>query len=57
MIGRVGHLEKLRILLGEFPVVGLIGVRQVGKTPRATALVRSRGDVESLPGHRLVAPA
>jgi len=57
MIGRVGHLGKLRILLGEFPVVGLIGVRQAGKTPRTTALARMRGDVESLPGPRLVAPA
>ena len=41
MIERALHLEKLRGLLGEFPVVGLIGARQVGKTTLAMALAAS----------------
>ncbi|MES1211508.1 MAG: ATP-binding protein, partial [Acidobacteriota bacterium] len=35
MIERSGHAERLRSLLGQFPVVGLIGSRQVGKTTLA----------------------
>ena len=38
MIERTGHLERLRGLLSQFPVVGLIGARQVGKTTLARAL-------------------
>lgn len=38
MIERPGHLARLRSLLGQFPVVGLIGARQVGKTTLAMAL-------------------
>ncbi len=35
MIDRPTHLGRLRQLLGQFPVVGLIGARQVGKTTLA----------------------
>ena len=35
MVERPSHLERLRELLGQFPVVGLIGARQVGKTTLA----------------------
>lgn len=38
MIDRPEHLERLRELLAQFPVVGLIGARQVGKTTLARAL-------------------
>lgn len=38
MIERNAHLERLRVLLAQFPVVGLIGARQVGKTTLAMAL-------------------
>ena len=46
MIDRPAHLERLRDLLGQFPVVGLIGARQVGKTTLAMALADDfRGEV------------
>ena len=38
MVGRPAHLKRLRELLDQFPVVGLIGARQVGKTTLAKAL-------------------
>jgi len=38
MIERSSHLAHLRALLAEFPVVGLIGARQVGKTTLARQL-------------------
>jgi predicted AAA+ superfamily ATPase len=44
MIDRPAHLERLRDLLGQFPVVGLIGARQVGKTTLAMALADSFQD-------------
>jgi len=34
-VARSGHLDRLRSLLRQFPVVGLIGPRQVGKTTLA----------------------
>lgn len=37
MIERTHHLQRLRELLAQFPVVGLIGARQVGKTTLAKA--------------------
>ena len=46
MIERSRHLERLRDLLSQFPVVGLIGARQVGKTTLAMALADSfQGEV------------
>jgi predicted AAA+ superfamily ATPase len=46
VIERPGHLQRLRTLLGQFPVVGLIGARQVGKTTLAIALAEgSEGEV------------
>ena len=42
MIRRADHLERLLTLLREFPVVGLLGPRQVGKTTLAQALARER---------------
>src|SRR3954464_5662144 len=46
MIERRSHMERLRVLLGQFPVVGLIGARQVGKTTLAKALAAGfSGDV------------
>src|SRR5687767_14734902 len=44
MIERSGHLARLRILLEQFPVVGLIGSRQVGKTTLAMALADEFGE-------------
>jgi len=38
VIERQAHLQRLRDLLGQFPVVGLIGARQVGKTTLAKAV-------------------
>jgi predicted AAA+ superfamily ATPase len=38
MIERRAHLDRLRDLLSQFPVVGLIGARQVGKTTLARAV-------------------
>ncbi|HXU45653.1 MAG TPA: ATP-binding protein [Thermoanaerobaculia bacterium] len=38
MIERRAHLDRLRDLLRQFPVVALIGARQVGKTTLAKAL-------------------
>ena len=46
MIERSGHLQRLRDLLDQFPVVGLIGARQVGKTTLAKAYAaRFEGEV------------
>jgi hypothetical protein len=42
MIERPRHLEEVRALLGQFPVVGLLGARQVGKTTLARQLVERR---------------
>lgn len=42
MLRRVGHEARLETLLEEFPVVGLIGARQVGKTTLARALAARR---------------
>ena len=41
MIERFAHLERLRLLLDQFPVVGVIGARQVGKTTLAKAFATS----------------
>ncbi|MDQ3037134.1 MAG: ATP-binding protein [Myxococcota bacterium] len=38
MIARAGHLDKTRRLLRQFPVVGILGPRQVGKTTLARAV-------------------
>ena len=43
MIERPRHFQTIQRLLGHFPVVGLIGARQVGKTTLAMALARSAG--------------
>lgn len=49
MIRREDHLRRLTGLLHEFPVVGLVGPRQVGKTTLAHALARGwRGAVTYL---------
>jgi hypothetical protein len=53
MIARPAHLGRLRVLLREFPVVALVGPRQVGKTTLAGALASgwqgpvTRFDLES----------
>ena len=39
MIPRTGHAASIRDLLRQFPVVGLIGARQVGKTTLARSVV------------------
>lgn len=44
MIERPRHLEEVRTLLGQFPVVGLLGARQVGKTTLARQLVERRNE-------------
>lgn len=38
MIRRAAHLDRLTSLLGEFPVVAILGARQVGKTTLAREL-------------------
>ena len=46
MIPRPGHEAHLRRLLSQFPVVGLVGARQVGKTTLARSLgAREQGRV------------
>ena len=40
-IPRIQHLRRIRLLLREFPVVALIGARQVGKSTLARQLVTS----------------
>jgi predicted AAA+ superfamily ATPase len=53
VIDRNGHLSELRTLVDQFPVVGLIGARQVGKTTLAMAFAAgfpgevARFDLES----------
>ncbi|HEX6204068.1 MAG TPA: AAA family ATPase, partial [Thermoanaerobaculia bacterium] len=42
MIDRPQHLAAVRRLLAQFPVVGLLGARQVGKTTLARQLVEGR---------------
>ena len=44
VIARAGHLHSLRALLRQFPVVAIIGPRQVGKTTLARRLMASRRD-------------
>jgi uncharacterized protein len=41
MIERKAHLAAIRRLLGQFPVVGLLGARQVGKTTLAGLVARA----------------
>ena len=43
MIERVVHLRRLATLLREFPVVAILGPRQVGKTTLARQVVAARG--------------
>ena len=43
MIQRRRELKKLQKLLGRYPVVGLIGARQVGKTTLAHMLAKTLG--------------
>lgn len=64
MLERAGHRERLTRLISQFPVVGLIGARQVGKTTLARALTASRAgpsaffDLENPPDlARLDAPS
>ena len=46
VIQRTGHLRRLRSLLRQFPVVGILGARQVGKTTLAGQLAEThRGPV------------
>jgi predicted AAA+ superfamily ATPase len=46
MIARKSHLDAIRRLLGQFPVVGVLGARQVGKTTLAGLLAKdSKGPV------------
>ena len=41
---RKDHLQRISLLLNEFPVVTLLGARQVGKSTLARQLVASRPD-------------
>ena len=41
-VARTHHLRRIRLLLREFPVVALLGARQVGKSTLARQLVASR---------------
>ncbi len=42
MIARTLHLNRLRHLMADYPVVGIVGPRQVGKTTLAMAFARER---------------
>ena len=42
MIERVRHLRQVKLLLRQFPVVAILGARQVGKTTLARRLVSGR---------------
>jgi len=44
VIERTAHLERLRDLLTQFPIVAVIGARQVGKTTLAAAFAAKFGD-------------
>ena len=44
MIKRPGHLKQIESLLRQFPVVAILGPRQVGKTTLARKLVAGRKD-------------
>ena len=44
IIPRKHHLARVRLLLDEFPVVALLGARQVGKTTLARQLAAIHGD-------------
>lgn len=44
VIAREDHLKRVRLLLGEFPVVALLGARQVGKTTLARQLAEAHQD-------------
>lgn len=44
MIDRPSHLEAVKRLLARFPVVGLLGARQFGKTTLAAAIGRTFRD-------------
>lgn len=48
MIPRTAHVQALRSLLRQFPVVALIGARQVGKTTLAHQLTSSRRGTSTL---------
>jgi uncharacterized protein len=41
MLARSAHVRRIRDLLSEFPVVGLIGARQIGKTTLAAAVAEN----------------
>ena len=41
-VARTGHLRQLKLLFREFPVVALLGARQVGKSTLARQLATSR---------------
>ena len=43
-VARESHLQRVGLLLNEFPVVTLLGARQVGKSTLARQLVASRPD-------------
>ncbi len=44
MIFRQSHMARVRLLLDEFPVVALLGARQVGKTTLAGQLAADHRD-------------
>lgn len=44
MIERIGHRERIIALLRQFPVVAILGPRQVGKTTLARSVVAARRD-------------
>jgi len=44
MLDRIGRLDSIRALRGEFPVMALLGARQVGQATLATRLAQERAD-------------
>ena len=41
-VEREAHIRQIRLLLREFPVVAVLGARQVGKTTLARQVMASR---------------
>jgi len=48
MIKRLEHLSRLKNLLSEFPVVAIVGARQVGKTTLAREYIEHCGEEASI---------
>jgi len=48
MVNRIDHIERLEYLLAHFPVVAILGARQVGKTTLALDLANRSNYLSSI---------